>query len=134
MNMALIYLLCLYTINVQLHNIQLELEEANLQLFKQKENVASATAELDSVCKDLSKTEEMLKRKNTELSNNKTGGIVEKLQKELKVAKAQSALLKEQLDSSKLSNKNSLVDDECTSSRKRKHCHDESSSRKRKKL
>jgi chromosome segregation ATPase len=162
MNIALIYLLCLYTINVQLHNVQLELEEANSQLasdksatvvnlstelqakkrvvinlrselesvrkdllrteeiLKKKKDtelsndnvlVKNLRSELQSVRKDLLKTEEMLKKKDTELSNdNKTTVLVEHLRKELEVAKAESALLEERLDSSKLSNWNSLVE------------------------
>jgi len=104
----------------------LELEEANSQLSKPKESatvvnlstelqakkriVINLRSELDSTRKDLLKTEEMLKKKNTESSNNKAGVIVENLRKELKVAKARSALLEERLDSSKLSNENSLVE------------------------
>jgi chromosome segregation ATPase len=116
------HLLVIFGHHVQLRNVQLELEEArssvasnksatvgnlSTELQAKKRIVINLRSELDSVRKDLLKTEEMLKKKNTD---NKTGAIVENLRKELKVAKAQSALLEERLDSSKLSNWNSLVE------------------------
>lgn len=115
-----------------LREVQLELDDARTQLSRREDKagtevklsrelektdtIINLRSELESVRKDLMKSEDMVTKKDAELSNviddnnNNNIVIVENLRKELMASKKKFALLEERLDSSKLSDWTSLIE------------------------
>lgn len=116
-----------------MRNVQLELEDARAQLSRREdkagaevklsrkleekeETVINLRSELESVREDLLKSEDMVTKKDAELSNviddnnNNNTVIVENLRKELMASKTKFAILEERLNSSNLSDLTSLID------------------------
>merc|ERR1712222_312848 len=90
--------------------------------------IVNLRSELESVRNDLTKSEDIVKRKDAEMTKiihkDNDAAIVENLRNELMASKSRTALLKEQLDSSKISNWNNLID-VATSREKVRHLEDD---------
>lgn len=86
------------------------------KLEEKEETVINLRSELESVREDLLKSEDMVTKKDAELSNviddnnNNNTVIVENLRKELMASKTKFAILEERLNSSNLSDLTSLID------------------------